>query len=43
MGAYDIEDAMAWKKKIELVIDQVYMVIIDHVNKPQSKDLVLSK
>jgi len=22
MGAYDIEDAMAWKKKIELVIDQ---------------------
>jgi hypothetical protein len=23
MGAYDIEDAMAWKKKIELIIDQV--------------------
>ncbi|KAG2655327.1 hypothetical protein PVAP13_1KG004100 [Panicum virgatum] len=22
MGAYDIEDAMAWKKKIELIIDQ---------------------
>jgi hypothetical protein len=24
MGAYDIEDAMAWKKKIELIIDQVW-------------------
>jgi hypothetical protein len=23
MGAYDIEDAMTWKKKIELIIDQV--------------------
>jgi hypothetical protein len=23
MGAYEIEDAMAWKKKIELIIDQV--------------------
>jgi hypothetical protein len=23
MGAYDIEDALTWKKKIELVIDQV--------------------
>jgi hypothetical protein len=23
MGAYDIEDAMTWKKKIELIIDLV--------------------
>jgi hypothetical protein len=23
MGAYDIEDALAWKKKIEQIIDQV--------------------
>jgi len=23
MGAHDIEDALAWKKKIELLIDQV--------------------
>jgi hypothetical protein len=24
MGAHDIEDALAWKKKIELLIDQVH-------------------
>jgi len=23
MGAHDIEDALAWKKKIELLIEQV--------------------
>jgi hypothetical protein len=24
MGAHDIEDALVWKKKIELLIDQVF-------------------
>jgi len=26
MGAHDIEDALIWKKKIELLIDQVQSV-----------------
>jgi hypothetical protein len=26
MGAHDIEDALVWKKKIELLIDQVQSV-----------------
>jgi hypothetical protein len=27
MGGYDIEDALAWKRKIELLIDQVLYVL----------------